>query len=83
MKDIGSDILLHCNDELSSNRKPYAQNFNKEYGACGLKVSDGLRVIFPIDDVSLRQQRVDAFAGCTGGVSSDLVWYAVCGGGGG
>jgi hypothetical protein len=65
---------------LFSNRKPFAQKFNKEYGACGLKVSDGLSVIFPIDDVSSRQQRVDTFAGCTVGVSSDLVWYAVCGG---
>jgi hypothetical protein len=31
--------------------------------------------------VSLRHQRVDAFAGCTVGAGGDLVWYAVCGGG--
>jgi hypothetical protein len=34
---------------LFSNRKPFAQKFNKEYCACGLKVSDGLSVTLPID----------------------------------
>jgi hypothetical protein len=49
MKDIGSDILLDCNDDFFINSKPFAQKFNKEYGACGLKVSDGLIVTLPID----------------------------------
>jgi hypothetical protein len=30
--------------DVFSNRKPFAQKFNKEYGSCGLKVSDGLSV---------------------------------------
>jgi hypothetical protein len=34
---------------LFSNRKPFAQKFNKEYGACDLKVSDGLSVTLSID----------------------------------
>jgi hypothetical protein len=35
--------------DLFSSRTPFAQKFNKEYGACGLKVSDGLSVTLPID----------------------------------
>jgi hypothetical protein len=34
---------------LFSNRKPFGQKFKKEYGACGLKVSDCLSVTLPID----------------------------------
>jgi hypothetical protein len=34
---------------LFSNRKPFAQKFNKACSACGLKVSDGLSVTLPID----------------------------------
>jgi hypothetical protein len=29
--------------------KPFAQKFNQEYGACGLKMSGGLSVTLPID----------------------------------
>jgi hypothetical protein len=34
---------------LFSNRKPFAQKFNKECGVCDLKVSDGLSMTLPID----------------------------------
>jgi hypothetical protein len=34
---------------LFSYRKPFAEKFNQECGACDLKVSDGLSVTLPID----------------------------------
>jgi hypothetical protein len=46
MAQIYCWIVTMC---LFSNRKPFAQKFTKEYGACVLKVSDGLSVTLAID----------------------------------
>jgi hypothetical protein len=48
-KDIGSDMQLDCNDEIVFQQEAICSEFNKEYDACDLKVSDGLSVTLPID----------------------------------
>jgi hypothetical protein len=45
MMDIGSGMLLDCND--IANRKPFTDKFNKENRACRLEVSDSLNVTRP------------------------------------
>jgi hypothetical protein len=52
--------------DLFSNKKPLAQKFNKEYGACGLKGSDGLSVTPGKEIIKTRSRQHEHTSQCDG-----------------